>query len=68
MKYAKKCPKCGSKDIKRLEKVLTGGGLLGSEALGTSMNFWGSISSHFEAFVCAQCGFTEFYMPKKYLD
>mgnify|MGYP006282291907 CR=1 FL=1 len=68
MKKSGKCPKCGSKNISREPKLLTGGGLSGREGLGIHPDIFGNVVRHFEAFICGDCGFTEIYMPEKFLN
>jgi predicted nucleic-acid-binding Zn-ribbon protein len=67
MKKSGKCPKCGSKEIERIDKLKTGGGMGGGEALGTGRGLISGSSKHFEAYMCKSCGFTELYMPVKNL-
>ncbi|MCD4739972.1 zinc ribbon domain-containing protein [archaeon] len=67
MKSSGKCPKCGSIELVPTPKLVTGGGLTGGEGLGASVDLFGNVSRQFEAIVCMQCGYTEMYLPKKFL-
>ncbi|UCC92113.1 MAG: hypothetical protein JSV39_02540 [Candidatus Aenigmatarchaeota archaeon] len=67
MKKSGKCPKCGSKEIEHLDKLVTGGGIGGGEALGAGRGLISGSAKHFEAYMCKKCGYTELYMPEKNL-
>jgi predicted nucleic-acid-binding Zn-ribbon protein len=67
MKKSGKCPKCGSKEIEHFDKIKTGGGFGGGEALGVGGGLIAGSNKHLEAFICKNCGFTELYLPKKFL-
>jgi predicted nucleic-acid-binding Zn-ribbon protein len=58
MKFGRPCPKCGGTAIELFESVRAGGGPLAVDHVlaGTFSMF-----SQFEAFVCGNCGYTEFY-------
>jgi predicted nucleic-acid-binding Zn-ribbon protein len=58
MKSGRPCPKCGATAIELFESVRAGGGPLavGHVSAGAFAMF-----SQFEAFVCRNCGYTEFY-------
>ncbi len=58
MKSGHPCPKCGSSAIERFESVRGGDGPL---AVGHILAGAFSVFSQFEAFVCKNCGYTEFY-------
>lgn len=55
------CPLCGSEDVRRVSRVMTGGGATGNTFLALR---WGEISSvgRFEAHICRRCGHTEMYL------
>jgi predicted nucleic-acid-binding Zn-ribbon protein len=55
------CPDCGNEDVRRVPRVMTGGGMTGTTFLALR---WGEISSvgRFEAHVCRKCGHTTFYL------
>ncbi|MGI0131487.1 MAG: hypothetical protein ACREDK_00075 [Thermoplasmata archaeon] len=55
------CPACGSEDVRRVVRVMTGGGITGTAFLALR---WGEISSvgRFEAHVCRKCGHAELYL------
>jgi len=67
MKKSGKCPKCKSSDIQHLQKLVTGGGLSGGEALGMSIDILGRTAKRFEAYLCNNCGYVEIYLPDKEL-
>jgi predicted nucleic-acid-binding Zn-ribbon protein len=58
MKSGHPCPKCGATGIERFESVRAGGGPLsvGHIAVDAFTMF-----SQFDAYVCQNCGYTEFY-------
>ncbi len=58
MKSGRPCPKCGGNAIERYESVRSGGGPL---SVGHFAADAFTMLSQFEAFVCENCGFTEFY-------
>ena len=58
MKSGHPCPKCGNSAIERFESVRGGDGPL---AVGHFLAGAFSVFSQFEAFVCKNCGYTEFY-------
>jgi len=58
MKSGHPCPKCGNSAIERFESVRGGDGPL---AVGHILAGAFSVFSQFEAFVCKNCGYTEFY-------
>ena len=58
MKSSHPCPKCGNSAIERFESVRGGDGPL---AVGHILAGAFSVFSQFEAFVCKNCGYTEFY-------
>jgi predicted nucleic-acid-binding Zn-ribbon protein len=55
------CTVCGNEDVRRVNRVMTGGGMSGATFLALR---WGQISSvgRFEAHVCRKCGHTELYL------
>ncbi len=55
------CPACGSEDVRRIPRVMTGGGVGGQTFLALR---WGEISSvgRFEAHICRKCGHTTLYL------
>ena len=58
MKFGHPCPKCGGTAIERFESVRSGGGPLSVRHVAADMF---TVFSQFEAFVCQNCGYTEFY-------
>lgn len=58
MKFSHPCPKCGGSSIEHYESVRGGNGPL---AVGHMLAGALSVFSQFEAFVCQNCGYTEFY-------
>ena len=58
MRWGRPCPKCQGTAIDRFESVRAGGGPL---AVGHIMADAFTMFSQFEAYVCRNCGFTEFY-------
>lgn len=55
------CIVCGSEEVRRVARVMTGGGLTGTAFLALR---WGEISSvgRFETHVCRKCGHAELYL------
>jgi len=55
------CPVCNSEDVRRIPRLMTGGGMTSSTFLALR---WGEISSvgRFEAHVCRKCGHAELYL------
>jgi hypothetical protein len=55
------CSVCASEDVRRIPRLMTGGGATGTTFLALR---WGEISSvgRFEAHVCRKCGHTEIYL------
>ncbi len=55
------CPACGNEDVRRIPRVMTGGGAGGGAFLALR---WGAISSvgRFEAHICRKCGHTTLWL------
>ncbi|MGC2035314.1 MAG: hypothetical protein WA761_07725 [Thermoplasmata archaeon] len=55
------CPICGNEDVRRIPRLMTGGGAGGTTFLALR---WGAISSvgRFEAHVCRKCGHTDVFL------
>lgn len=55
------CSACGNEDVRRIARVMTGGGAAGNTFLALR---WGEISSvgRFEAHICRKCGHSEMYL------
>jgi hypothetical protein len=55
------CPVCGGEDVRRIGRLMTGGGATGNTFLALR---WGEISSvgRLEAQVCRKCGHAELYL------
>lgn len=55
------CPRCGSADVRRVERLGTGGGYGGTTYLAIK---WGVVfpEGRFEAHVCRSCGYAELYL------
>ena len=55
------CPVCGAEDVRRVPRVMTGGGVTGNTFLALR---WGEISSvgRFEAHICRRCGHAELFL------
>ncbi len=55
------CPLCGSEDVRRVPRVMTGGGATGRTFLALR---WGEISSvgRFEAHICRRCGHADLFL------
>lgn len=55
------CPACGGEDVRRIPRVMTGGGATGNTFLALR---WGEISSvgRFEAHICRKCGHTALHL------
>jgi predicted nucleic-acid-binding Zn-ribbon protein len=55
------CAVCGNEDVRRVPRIMTGGGAGGSTFLALR---WGAISSvgRFEAHVCRKCGHAELFL------
>ncbi len=58
MKLGRPCWKCGCPQIVRFESVRSGGEPLSVGHLAADML---TVFSQFEAYVCQNCGYTEFY-------
>lgn len=66
MKYEKKCPKCGGEEIAEAEatEYTSAGRTVQTVATYENPNalmFRGRRESTLHAYVCVQCGYTEFY-------
>lgn len=55
------CPACGSDDVRRVPRIMTGGGATGTGFLALR---WGQISSvgRFEGHICRRCGHTTIHL------
>lgn len=55
------CPRCGSLDVRRVDRLATGGGYGGLTYLAIR---WGPFlaSGRFEAHICRACGHAELYL------
>jgi predicted nucleic-acid-binding Zn-ribbon protein len=55
------CTVCGGEDVRRIARLMTGGGMTANTFLALR---WGEISSvgRFEAHICRKCGHTELYL------
>jgi predicted nucleic-acid-binding Zn-ribbon protein len=58
VKLTGRCPKCGSTSIEYCPSVRAGGGPL---SVGKVAADAFTVFSQFDAYVCLQCGYTEFY-------
>jgi predicted nucleic-acid-binding Zn-ribbon protein len=58
MKSGHPCPKCGATAIERFESVRPGGGPLSVGYIAADAF---TMFSQFDAYVCQNCGYTEFY-------
>ena len=58
MKFGHPCPKCGGTAIERFESVRSGGGPLSVGHIAADAF---TMFSQFDAFVCQNFGYTEFY-------
>lgn len=58
MKSGERCPKCGGTSSELYESVRGGNGPL---AVGHMLAGAFAMFSQFEAVICQQCGYTEFY-------
>jgi len=65
MKKTGRCPKCGSRDIEKVDKLRTGAGMTGGQGLGAGWDIIRGSTRLFEAYVCRSCGFTELYIRGK---
>jgi predicted nucleic-acid-binding Zn-ribbon protein len=64
MKKALQCPKCEGRVLWRIEKVREHGDQNSLKPLpaGVERRWWGSAAlGGFETFICAGCGYTEWY-------
>ncbi|MBN1617802.1 hypothetical protein JW887_00470 [Candidatus Dojkabacteria bacterium] len=73
MKKTKKCTKCESTEIFYLESVVdrAHGNNASKLLVGLKNDFWrGKIGGEIEAYICANCGYVEFYLkdPKSLYD
>jgi predicted nucleic-acid-binding Zn-ribbon protein len=64
MKNTRICPKCRSNSISYANAINSGGGFGGQEYIGLGPKKMGGMDSRFVAFICNNCGFTEFYLVK----
>ena len=58
MKFGHPCPKCGGTAIEHFESVRSGGGPLSVGHIAADAF---TMFSQFDAFLCQNCGYTEFY-------
>jgi predicted nucleic-acid-binding Zn-ribbon protein len=55
------CPRCGGKDLRRVDELGTGGGYGGMTYLAIK---WGALQAkgRFGAYICRACGYTELFL------
>jgi len=55
------CPRCGNRDVRRVLRLETGGGIASETYLALR---WGQVTARgtFGAYVCRGCGHTELYL------
>ncbi len=58
MRLSGRCPKCGTTDVRAYGSVRAGGGPL---SVGDVLADAFTVVSQFSAYVCQECGYTEFY-------